>query len=238
MNLAPIFASGRRSALPSWPRLGAAMIDFLVLLIPEIILFELIAAPAMSKALTYYNSHPAKGLSSAVARSPGYESSLYHFYIAIEAVTAAYLILCYLRWGATVGKLVLGLRITSNDGSPLGPRDAVLRSVPFWLPLLVPSVFGVYLFIVQYIGSSILIMVRPDHRGIEDMLGRSIVVHKDYKGKSLGELLAVRPLVRPPLEPPAPRPDGGGHLPGWEPVHRPPEPADQDDDREGQDQED
>lgn len=237
MNLAPI--SGRRSALPSWPRLAAAMIDFLVLLIPEIILFELIAAPAMSKALNFYNNHPAKGLNAAVAHSPNYESSLYHFYIAIEALLAAYLIICYLRWGATVGKLVLGLRITRYDGSPLSPRDAALRSLPFWLPLLLPSVIGIYLFFAQYVGSTILILVRPDHRGIEDLLGRSIVVHKDFQGQSLGELIAARPLVRPPLEPPPPRADGGGHLPGWEPVHRPPEPADQDDDdKEGQDQED
>lgn len=236
MNQAPISASGQPRALPSWPRLAAGVVDFFVLLIPEIVLFELIAGGAMSKAMTYYNNHPGRGLSSAVAHSPAYESSLYHFYIAIEALTAAYLIICYLRWGATVGKLVIGLRITRYDGNPLTPRDAALRSLPFWLPLLLPSVIGIYIFLAQYVGSTILILIRPDHRGIEDVLGRSIVVYKESEGQPMRDLVSVRPLVRPPLAPPIPRSEGG-HLPGWEPLPRVQD-TDEQDAKEGQDQED
>lgn len=214
----PASAYGRPQALPTWRRLGAALIDFAVLLIPEIFAFFLIAWSAMSRATNYYQAHLSQGPSVAVAHSPNYQPALYHFYIAIEAITAVYLIATYLGFSATLGKLVFGLRITRVNGQPLRVRDAVLRSVPFWIPLLIVPI-SVPLLFFQYVGGTILIFTRPDRRGPEDLLGGSMVVAKEFQGRSLGELAQVGPPTRPPLQPPPAR---GGHLPGWEPVYSPP----------------
>jgi len=209
---------GRPQALPTWRRLGAAGLDFVVLLIPEIIAFQLIAGPAMSRALNYYQAHVSQGPAAAVAHSPEYQPALDHFYIAIEAITAAYLIATYLGWSATVGKLLFGLRITRVDGRPLRVRDAVLRSVPFWLPLLIVPL-AVPLLFFQYVGGTILIFARPDRRGPEDLLGNSMVVAKEFQGQSLQQLMQLKPPAPPPPQPPPP---SSGHLPGWEPVYQPP----------------
>ncbi|NNM96497.1 MAG: RDD family protein [Candidatus Dormibacteraeota bacterium] len=216
MNQMPAY--GRPRALPTWRRLGAAAVDFVVLLIPEIIAFQLIAGSAMSRALSYYQAHVSQGPSVAVAHSPNYQPALYHFYIATEAITAAYLIATYLGWSATVGKLLFGLRITRVDGHPLRARDAVLRSVPFWLPLLIVPL-SVPLLFFEYVGGTILIFARPDHRGPEDLLGGSMVVAKEFQGRSLKELTQLAPPTQPPPQPPPP---SSGHLPGWEPVYSPP----------------
>lgn len=203
-----ISSPGRPWALPVWPRFAAAALDFLVLLVPEVIAYQLIAGPTLSQALHYYNSHQKLGLANAVAHTPNYQPAVYHFYIAMEAITAAYLIASYLGFSATLGKLALRLRITRVDGSPLRVRDAVLRSLPFWVPLLLPSPVGVYVFFFQFLGGSILIIFRPDHRGPEDLLGNSMVVARQAQGKSLADAIGLartptQPRV-PPLTPPSP----------------------------------
>ena len=126
--------------LPRGTRFLAGMIDFFALLIPEVVAYELITAAQVNRWSAYYQSHPKAGLSASLAKYPNVNAAVFHFYIAIEVLTAAYLIASYLIWGATPGKLALGLRITRLDGSPLSVRAAVLRSVPFWLPLLVGMV--------------------------------------------------------------------------------------------------
>lgn len=225
-TLTYISSPGRPWALPVWPRFAAAALDFLVLLVPEAIAYQLIAGPTLSQALHYYNSHQKLGLANAVAHTPNYQPAVYHFYIAMEAITAAYLIASYLGFSATVGKLALRLRITRVDGSPLRVRDAVLRSLPFWVPLLLPSPVGVYVFFFQFLGGSILIIFRPDHRGPEDLLGNSMVVARQAQGKSLADAIGLartptQPRL-PTLTPPSPTVARGGHLPGWEPVQSPP----------------
>ncbi len=204
--------------LPRGPRFLAGVIDFFALLIPEVVAYELIAAQEVNRWSTYYQSHPKAGLSASLARYPGVNAAVFHFYIAIEVLTAAYLIASYLVWGATPGKLALGLRITRLDGSPLSVRAAVLRSVPFWLPLLVTPISLPLLFF-EYVGSPILIISRPDRRALEDLLAGTMVVRRELAGTPLSQLVAPPAPRRPQSSPPAPR---GRHLPGWEPAAPPP----------------
>lgn len=219
-------APHRARSLPVGPRFLAALIDFLILLVPEIVAYVLIAGPTVSRADSYLTQHPKQGVSAALSHTPGYAAANLHFFIVIEAITALYLIGTYLAFSATVGKLVMGLRITRVDGGPLRVRDVVLRSLPFWVPWLIPGV-GLYLNFFQFVGGSILLAFRPDHRGPEDLLGNSIVVWREDQGRSLGDIVAVGPPRQPPATPWAPPPRGGGHLPGWDPVPQPPpvEPA-------------
>ncbi|MHB1638870.1 MAG: RDD family protein [Candidatus Dormibacteria bacterium] len=214
-------APERARALPVGPRFAAALIDFIILLIPEILAYLLIAAPEVARVQRYFQLHPKQGIAAAVAHAPGYAAANLHFFIVVEAVTAAYLIASYLFLSATVGKRLLGLRITRVDGNPLRVRDAVLRSLPFWVPWLVPAV-GLYLNFFQFVGGSVLLVFRPDHRGPEDMLGNSIVVRQEQQGRSLRDLVTIGPPRQPPLAPPAAQAPRGGHLPGWEPIAQPP----------------
>lgn len=224
MRQNPIRGHGAADPLPRAPRFGAAFIDFLILLIPEVIAYLLIAAGPINRWAVYLQSHPKQGVSGALNHNPGVNAAVYHFYIAIEVITAVYLIATYLALGATVGKMAFGLRIRRVDGQPLTPLNAALRSVPFWLPLLLTPIALPLLFFV-YVGGSLLILSRPDRRGIADLLGRSMVVRQQFSGSSLQELVGTRALVAPPREPPRPASGGGGHLPGWEPDQSPPSPV-------------
>ncbi len=218
--------SGARP-LPSWERLAAAVIDFVVLLIPQVILAILIAGPQYARLFTFVGAHEKD---TNLSTNPTFVRLLHqlsavsvHLTIVVEALTAAYLIGMYLSTGATLGKLALGLRITRVDGRPMTVRDAVLRSVVFWVPLLIP-VFGIFLQLVEYVGGTMVLILRPDHRAPEDLLGGTIVVRKEQSGRPLAELLSYRRPYVPAYQPPNAPPARGGHLPGWGPASEQPPP--------------
>ncbi|MGC1183656.1 MAG: RDD family protein [Candidatus Dormiibacterota bacterium] len=221
----PISTGSRR--LPSWERLAAGFIDWLVLLVPEIILAVVFAGHAYSRLFSYIKAHKSE---TNLSKDPRFvhlahllSTPLLHFLIASEALTAIYLIGMYLGTGATLGKLALGLRITRVDGHPLRVWDAVLRSLVFWVPLLIP-IIGVWLLLLQYVGGTLVMLIRPDHRGPEDLIAGSFVVPKDARGLSLAEMTGHQPPSAPPLQPPD-APVRGGHLPGWGPVNEQQPPA-------------
>lgn len=67
-------------------------------------------------------------------------------------------------WGATPGKLLLGLRIVDTDGSPLGYRRAFLRHCAEWLTQIT---FGLGFVICAF---------DPQKRALHDRLARTRVV--------------------------------------------------------------
>ncbi|MFZ0996202.1 MAG: RDD family protein [Candidatus Dormiibacterota bacterium] len=221
---------GGARALPSGERLAAAVIDFLVLAVPQAVLLVVIVLTS-SQYHQFTVFLEAHSKATNLASNPTFVRLSQHlttvateFLYASEAVTAAYLIFMYLRFGATLGKLALGLRITRVDGSPMTVRNAVLRSTVFWIPLLVP-VIGLWIWLVEYMAGTVVVLFRPDHRGPEDLLGHTIVVRRESAGRSLSELLNYAPPLAPPGQPPSPQ-GRGGHLPGWGPSEdRPPTPG-------------
>jgi uncharacterized RDD family membrane protein YckC len=218
---------GGTRALPSGERLAAAVIDFLVLAVPQAVLLVVIVLTS-SQYHQFTVFLEAHSKATNLATNPTFVRLSQHlttvaseFLYAAEAVTAVYLIFMYLRFGATLGKIALGLRITRVDGSPMTARNAVLRSTVFWIPLLIP-VIGLWVWLVEYMAGTLVVLFRPDHRGPEDLLGHTIVVRKDSVGRSLSELLNYAPPLTPPGQPPSPQ-GRGGHLPGWGPSNeRPP----------------
>jgi uncharacterized RDD family membrane protein YckC len=219
--------SGARP-LPSWERLAAAVIDFVVLLIPQVILATLIAGPQYSRLFAYATAHARE---SNLAKDPHFvrladrlTPALLHYGISAAAVTAIYLIGMYLGAGATLGKLALGLRITRVDGRPMTVRDAVLRSLVFWVGSPFMPVIGVWIWLVQFIGGTLVLLFRPDHRAPEDLIGGTIVVRKEQSGRPLSELLSYRRPYVPADQPPNAPPARGGHLPGWGPASDQPPP--------------
>ena len=88
-----------------WPRLGAAMIDFLIVAPFAWYAFERFEASRMS-----------------------------HLYLGIPVQLAAMAVGLWLvlRFGGSIGKLVMGLRIRMLDGSPVTLRAAVMRFSVDW----------------------------------------------------------------------------------------------------------
>jgi uncharacterized RDD family membrane protein YckC len=70
------------------------------------------------------------------------------------------------RFGATVGKMVIGAKITALDGSPVGYNRALLRSLAARL--------SDFLFFTGYL----LIALRPDKRALHDLLAGTKVVYQ------------------------------------------------------------
>jgi len=215
------------SALPRWERLAAAAVDFLVLLVPEFVLFDLVAGGAFSRYAHYLRLHPTAGVARAVHAAPGIQAALERVVVLSELVTALYLIACVLAFGGTVGKLLLGLRVTGVGGGRLSPRDAALRSTAFWVPAMLTNVvplLGFALWVAVYGGGTVMLLTRPDRRAIEDWLGRSMVVYRTQVGSPLAALAGLD-RSSPPVggSGPSVRPVGGagGHLPGWGPEPQP-----------------
>jgi uncharacterized RDD family membrane protein YckC len=211
--------------LPAAERLAAAVVDFGVLAVPQVIVAIAIAGHQFSRYASFVANHSKD---THLATNPTFvklaasvNATIPRFLLVSEAITAVYLIGMYLATGATLGKLVMGLRITRVDGSPMTPRDAVLRSLVFWVPLLIPAI-GLWLWLAQYIGGTLVVLFRPDHRGPEDLLGRTIVVRKESQGRSLAELFSPARPGTPTFPPPSPPAARGGHLPGWGPADEPP----------------
>ncbi len=98
--------------------------------------------------------------------------------VASGASLAAGLTFAYLGWlafqlafwltlGATPGKLLMGIRIVTVDGERLAVSHCVLRA----LAHLVINTFGNILYL--------LILIKEDKRGIEDMMSGTMVVYRD-----------------------------------------------------------
>lgn len=85
-----------------WRRLAAALVDFAI------------AAPIAAIWYMFDRQGPALALYLIVPK------------LAFTAWYGMYLVA---RFGGTPGKLILGLRITMQDGSPVTPRAAVLRHI-------------------------------------------------------------------------------------------------------------
>ena len=83
------------------------------------------------------------------------------------------------RAQATVGKRMLGLRVTGLDGGRISLLTAILRCWPLWLPGLVSMVFGLN-FVVGFaaIAACIAVAFTRRKQGLHDMLVRCLVVRR------------------------------------------------------------
>ena len=102
MEFLPIEKDGARVYAGFWRRFGALWVDAFVL------------APFLIATLYWL-----PGVSIPVAMLAA---------IATAIVSLGYTIYFHYRWGATLGKLAAGIRVTLPNGSPIGFKQAFLRS--------------------------------------------------------------------------------------------------------------
>ena len=83
------------------------------------------------------------------------------------------------RAQATVGKRMLGLRVTGLDGGRISLLTAVLRCWPLWLPGLVSMVVGLNFIVgAAAIAACIAVAFTRRKQGLHDMLVRCLVVRR------------------------------------------------------------
>jgi len=100
-----------------------------------------------------------------------------------EQILIALVLMVFLTWmiavkGATPGKLILGLTITTEDGetTPPGARKAILRSLPYLIGNI--PVLGFFVVVGALIASIFMISSDPENRSAFDRIGDTRVIAK------------------------------------------------------------
>ncbi len=70
----------------------------------------------------------------------------FSFFYLLEFLYFSYELFLSARYGQTVGKMVLKIKIFKMDGSNIGMRESFLRLIPNLIPLLLTFVFYLYFF--------------------------------------------------------------------------------------------
>ncbi len=102
MEFLPIIKEDRNVYAGFWKRLGAGFIDFIVII-----------SLVYGLALILGDSSKIIIITSCVVSSFAY---------------AVYLVCFHYYFGATIGKMVVGVKVTNPDGSRIGLKQALLRS--------------------------------------------------------------------------------------------------------------
>ena len=175
MEFLPIKKDGSAVYAGFWKRSGALFVDSLVLLPFGVIFVFVVSLSILSE-------------------------------IAVELVSsgflAAYTIFFHYRYGATVGKMVTDIKVTLPDGSPIGIKEAFLRSsvelglsivemsaqlssmgnadveqclfVPAWQQ----TVLAIYW--IWFWSEVIVLLFNERKRAIHDFIAGTVVIHKRY----------------------------------------------------------
>lgn len=142
-----------------WRRVGAALIDAAILVIPYILLAQ--KTVISDGHASYFALQPAPGMAVLLA-------AIYWAYkVGLEASP----------WRATLGKLAMRLRVTDERGQRLSVLRATARSWITWGPMLMAAagVAGDILGLLALI-SCIVVALTPRKQGAHDLLARTLVV--------------------------------------------------------------
>jgi len=143
-----------------WPRVGAYLIDAIVLQG----IFLAIWGPGPSTIPTTANGVPDFG---ALMREFGPQIQ---WFLLIQMV---YNVFLNGQFGATLGKLAIGARIVNADGSPLGFGRALLR---FLSTIITQFTLG---------AGFLLTLIRPDRRALHDLLAGTRVIYRQPRREVL-----------------------------------------------------
>jgi uncharacterized RDD family membrane protein YckC len=134
-----------------WERWLASVLDWIIIMAVSIVIF---VSPLLriwremeavtSKFQNNISSPTASAAMDAIVRNPANEHALLFWFLSIFGIALAYYWVQHARWGATVGKRVLGMRVVSaSDRSRISVRTAGIRAVTFLFGpaacLLLPS---------------------------------------------------------------------------------------------------
>lgn len=191
MEFLPIKINDKKVYAGFFKRLGAAIVDMLVLL-PVLFILQFIGSSSISAAIVIL-----------VFSSMSYV--VYNIYF-------------HYKFGATLGKMALGIRVTFPDGSRIGFKQALLRSSvdiafvlvavtaqviaisnvdsdlylaaglierSFLILPLVPTWYGLLDTLSQcwYWSEIIVLLFNKRKRGLHDFIAGTVVIRKEYTGR-------------------------------------------------------
>ena len=120
-----------------WPRAGAIIIDSIILGVVYYILF-----------LIFQNTPSVAGILAGI-------------------LALAYFIVMEAMWGATLGKMLLRLRVVKTDGTPISWSESVIRN-------LLRIIDGLFYYLV----GAILIWTSPLRQRLGDRAAKTVVVRR------------------------------------------------------------
>jgi uncharacterized RDD family membrane protein YckC len=162
LNASVAAAAGR--ALPPagfWMRLAAFIIDLVLISILFLAVWSPMAGPRH-----WQIPEPPHSLTDASLQQYNQQLWMNNVLPVFYAIFLLYNVLLNGRFGATVGKMAIGAKITRLDGSPIGYSRALLR----WLAARLSDFF--------FFSGYLLIGLRDDKRALHDLLAGTKVVFK------------------------------------------------------------
>jgi uncharacterized RDD family membrane protein YckC len=117
-----------------WPRVLARLIDFVVHYITAFLAGFLFTLPLAIAA----GGRPPAGVLQQVFQR--------HFATFVAGILGmfAYHVICTSIHGSTLGKLVLGVQVIQDDGSPCRPKSAILRELGYFVDALFFGLIGYF----------------------------------------------------------------------------------------------
>ena len=124
----------------------------------------------------------------AIALATGRNLAIHHYQLPslLALVTWEFLYFAY-QWalgGKTIGMAILGIQVVRTDGSPIGPRHAVLRTLTFPLSIIT---FG-----IGFLG---ILVNRQRHALHDGLAGTAVVYSWDARAARLRWLAKKDPAV-------------------------------------------
>jgi uncharacterized RDD family membrane protein YckC len=134
-------------------RLVAVVIDLIVLGVVNGLIGLIFHSGSMTNvngAISYNSSGPGAALQIIIP---------FVYYIVMEAI-----------WGATLGKMMLGIRVVKLDGSPISWGESIIRNllriidyIPYFIPYLLGAIF---------------IWTSPTRQRLGDRVAKTVVVRR------------------------------------------------------------
>ena len=176
MEFLPIKRDGLAVYAGFWKRFGASLVDSFVLF-PFGMIFIVLASLSISSAIVVT--------------------------VVSSSFFAAYTIFLHYRYGATVGKMVTDIKVTLPNGSPIGIKEAFLRSCVelglsimtmfaelsaisnaaaeqyrFLVPAWHETVENIYW--IWFWSEVVVLLFNERKRAIHDFIAGTVVIHKRY----------------------------------------------------------
>ena len=140
-------------------RIGASLIDAIVAIVAVLIIVVFV-----------FTASTNDRFGSSASRSDGLIVGLLFYLVFLWMVV---------QFGGTPGKLMLGLRITEEDGqTPVGWRGAFMRSLPGLLGNI--PVVGFVITLGAAIASLVMVANDPERRSAYDRIGSTRVVYRKF----------------------------------------------------------
>lgn len=174
MEFLPIKKDGLAVYAGFWKRLGAGLVDSFVLIPIGLISIALVSISIWSAIVVT---------------------------VVSNIFFAAYAIFFHYRYGATLGKMVTDIKVTLPDGSPIGIKEAFLRS-SVELGLSIMTMFAELsemrnadaeqhlssswhgtvdtIYLIWFWSEVIVLLFNERKRAIHDFIAGTVVVHKNY----------------------------------------------------------